>query len=122
MQTRMSEILDDVTIGHQSAFSASIATELSETRERIEIALRRLSSYNIKEEIEPISNFVIKIILTEMARQNIYSKSSIYKWNINVKDVEELARSMAKDNPTRSEVQSEYDAIMSHELDSILGK
>ena len=113
MQIKMSETLGDVMLGHQSAFIASVATELSEIKERIEIALSRLSSYEIKKEIEPISNFVIKIILTEMAIQRTYPKSSTYKSKINSNDVEELVKGMAKDNPTRSEVQSMLEAAAS---------
>jgi hypothetical protein len=118
MQVKISEILGDVTLERawdrpKNAFITSVATELSEIKERIEIALSRLSSYKIKKEIEPISNFIIKIIKTELARQKIYSDSSTYKWNINIDDVEGLANSMAKDNPTRSEADSDRVAAAS---------
>jgi hypothetical protein len=122
MQLKISETLGDVTLEwrwneKKNAFITSVATELSEIKERIEVALSRLSSYKIKKEIEPISNFIIKIIKTELARQKIYSDSLTYKWNVEVNDVEELSKSMAKDNPTRSEVADQRMAVDSSMFD-----
>jgi hypothetical protein len=73
MQVKMSETLGDVMLESgwnekNNAFITSVATELSEIKERIEVALSRLSSYKIKKEIEPICNFIIKVIKTELAR------------------------------------------------------
>ena len=44
-----------------------------EIKERIQDALSRWNRYEIKKEMEPISNFASKIILTEMVRLRIYS-------------------------------------------------
>ena len=65
-----------------------------------------MERYEIKNEIEPILGFVNKTILTEMATHQIYSKSTIIKWNINDNEVQELAKKLAKENPTRSENES----------------
>jgi hypothetical protein len=121
MQVKMSETLDDLTLergwNKKNAFTTSVATELSEIKERIEIALSRLSSYKIRKDIEPISNFVIKIIKTELARQKIYSDSLTYKWNVEASKEEELANSMVEENPTRSQVDSDREAATSSMFD-----
>ena len=67
-------------LGGQNAFISSVVTELDEIKERIQDALSRWNRYEIKKEMEPISNFASKIILTEMARLRIYSQSPTYKW------------------------------------------
>jgi hypothetical protein len=122
MQIKMSETLGYPSIGGQNAFIASVSTELSEIKERIEFVLDRLNSYKIKNEIEPVSNFVVKILITEMARQRIYSKSSTYKWKIDANDIEELAKSMERDNPTRHQVEMMRDDIASIDYDVWRGK
>ena len=72
--------------------------------------------------MEPISNFAFKIILTEMARLRIYSQSLTYKWKINPNDVEKLAKGMAEDFNTRSNIENNLDTIMSMEFDRMRGK
>ena len=73
MQIKISETLGDVMLGGQNAFISSVVTELDEIKERIQDALSRWNRYEIRKEMEPISNFASKIILTEMARLRIYS-------------------------------------------------
>ena len=72
--------------------------------------------------MEPISNFASKIILTEMVRLRIYSQSSMYKWKINPNDVEGLAKGMAEDFNTRSNIENNFDTFMSMEFDQMRGK
>ncbi|MGA9840988.1 MAG: hypothetical protein WBQ25_01590 [Nitrososphaeraceae archaeon] len=122
MQIKISETLDDVTLGGQNAFISSVVTELDEIKERIQDALSRWNRYEIKKEMEPISNFASKIILTEMARLRIYSQSSTYKWKINPNDVEGLAKGMAEDFNTRSNIENNFDTFMSMEFDQMRGK
>jgi hypothetical protein len=122
MQIKISETVGDVTLGGQNAFISSVVTELDEIKERIQDALSRLDRCEIKKEIEPISNFVLKIISTEMARQRILSQSSTYKWKINPNDIEGLADGMAEDYTTRSSIQNDLDSIMSTEFDKMRGK
>jgi hypothetical protein len=122
MQIKISETVGDVTLGGQNAFISSVVTELDEIKERIQDALSRLDRYEIKKEIEPISNFVLKIISTEMARQRILSQSSTYKWKINPNDMEGLADGMAEDYTTSSSIQNDLDSIMSTEFDQMRGK
>jgi hypothetical protein len=106
MQVKISETLGDVALEwnyneKKNAFVTLLATELSETEERMQFALSGLSSYKIKKEIEPVSNFIIKIIRAELVRLKIYSNSSTYKWNVEAINIEELSNSIAKDNSTR---------------------
>lgn len=126
MQVKMSETFGDMMLERawrpKNAFITSVATELSEIKERIEIISARLNRYKIKKEVEPVSNFIMKILITELARQRIYSKSSTYKWKIDANDVEELAKSMEKENPTRHQVETMLEEIASIEFDQWRGK
>jgi hypothetical protein len=122
MQIKMSETLGYQSVGGQNAFIASVSTELSEIKERIEIVSDRLNSYKIKNEIEPLSKFIVKTLITEMARQRIYSESSTYKWKIDSYDIEELAKSMERDNPTRHQVEMVLYDIASIDFDVWRGK
>jgi hypothetical protein len=115
MQVRISETLGDVTLEwryneKKSAFITLLATELSEIEERIHFALSGLGNYKIKKEIEPMSNFIIKMIKAELARLKIYSHTSAYKWNVDAIDVEEQSKIMANDNPTRFQLMDERTA------------
>lgn len=122
MQIKISEVLGDVTVIDKNALILSVGTELSEIRERIHHASLNLDRYEIKDEIEPILNFVNKTILTEMARYQIYSKSTRIKWNINDNEVQELAKKLAKENPTQSENESLLWDITEMDCDRMVGK
>jgi hypothetical protein len=122
MQIKVSEVLGDVKIIDKDALILSVGTELAEIEERIQHALYNLDKYEIIGKIEPIVSFVKKFIWTEMARYQIYSKSSVYKWKISDKDVEEQAKNLAKDNPTRSENENMKWDIASMNYDTMMGK
>jgi hypothetical protein len=122
MQVKVSEVLGDVKLVDRNALILSVGTELAEIRERIQRASHNLDRFKIKNEIEPILSFVNKTILTEMARYQIYSKSSTYKWKISDKDIQELANSLAKENPTRSENESMLWDNASMDCDRMMGK
>ena len=122
MQIKISETLGPITLGGENAFISSVVTELDEIVIRIVDALSRWNGYEIKKEMEPISNFAFKIILTEMARLRIYSQSLTYVWEINPNDAEKLAKGMREDFNTRSNVENNLDNIMSMEFDRMRGK
>jgi hypothetical protein len=122
MQNKILETLGDVMLGDGYAFISSVVTELEEIQERIQDASSRWNSYEIKKEMEPISNFASKIILTEMARLKILSQALTYKWTIDPNDAEELAKGMAEDFNTRSHIYDKEDTILSMEFDQIRGK
>lgn len=122
IQIKISETLDDVTLGGQNSFISSVVTEIEEIETRIHDALSRWDSYEIKKEMEPISNFASKIISTEMARLRIYSLGSKYRWKIDPNDVEELAEGMTEDYNTRSNIANNFDTYMSMEFDQMRGK
>lgn len=82
----------------------------------------RLNTYKLKNEIEPVSKFIMKTLIAEMARQRIYSESSTYKWKIDSNDIEKLAKSMERDNPTRHQVEMVLDDIASIDFDVWRGK
>ena len=44
------------------------------------------------------------------------------KWKINPNDVEGLAKGMAEDFNTRSNIENNFDTFMSMEFDQMLGK
>jgi hypothetical protein len=122
MQIKVSEVLGDAKAIGGNALILSVGTELAEIEERIQRALYNLDKYEIMEKIEPIVSFVKKIIWTEMARYQIYSKSSVYKWKISDKDVEEQAKNLAKANPTRSENENMKWDIASMNYETMMGK
>ena len=122
MQIKISETLGPITLGGENAFISSVVTELDEIETRIQDALSRWNGYEIKKEMEPISNFAFKIILTEMARLRIYSQSLTYVWEINPNDVEKLAKGMREDFNTRSNIENNLDTIMDMEFDQMRGK
>lgn len=122
MQNKILETLGDVMLGDGYAFISSVVTELEEIQERIQEASSRWNSYEIKKEMEPISNFASKIILTEMARLKILSQALTYKWTIDPNDAVELAKGMAEDFNTRSYIYDKEDTILSMEFDRMRGK
>lgn len=122
MQNKILETLGDVMLGDGYAFISSVVTELEEIQERIQDASSRWNSYEIKKEMEPISNFASKIILTEMARLKILSQAVTCKWTIDPNDAEELAKGMAEDFNTRPYIYDKEDTILSMEFDQMRGK